>query len=237
MSPLWLTLWVTLAAIAAAMTLVWLLSVILRDASIVDPFWGAGFVLVAVVAVALNFPPSVRTMLMVALTAVWGLRLSLFLLCRNWGHAEDRRYQAMRQHHGPRFWWISLFTVCLLQGAILWFVSLPIQATAVQVTAGRSAVTPLHWLDSLGILLWVIGFLFETVGDRQLARFKAEPANARRVMDRGLWRYTRHPKLFWRLLRLVGHLSDRSGRRWLVDPLESDGDLAAAFEGLRCSAA
>ena len=191
MSSLGPTLWMTLATIVTAMTLIWLLSLIRRDASVVDPFWGAGFVLVALVAVGLNFPPSFRTILIVALTTLWGLRLSLFLLWRNWGQAEDRRYHAMREHHGPRFWWVSLLTVFLLQAAILWFVSLPIQ-----VVASQGTLTPPNWLDGLGILLWVIGFLFETIGDWQLARFKADPANARRVMDRGLWRYTRHPNYF-----------------------------------------
>ena len=129
MCPLWLTLSVTLATIMATMVLVWLLSLVRRDASIVDPFWGAGFVIVALVAATLNSPPSVRTTLLLTLTGVWGVRLSLFLLWRNWGHGEDRRYRAMRDHHGPRFWWVSLFTVFLLQAAILWFVSLPIQVS------------------------------------------------------------------------------------------------------------
>ena len=164
MASLGLTMWLTLVAIVAMMTLVWLLSLIRRDASIVDPFWGAGFVLVAFLAVWLEFPPSNRAILIVALTTLWGLRLSLFLLWRNWGHSEDRRYQAMRQHHGSRFWWVSLFTVYWMQAAILWFVSFPIQ-----VAAGEAATTPLGWLDGVGSVLWAIGFLLETIGDWQLA--------------------------------------------------------------------
>jgi len=175
----------------AVMTLVWLLSLAKRDASIIDPVWGAGFVLVAWLAGWLNHPVEMRAMLLAALTTIWGLRLSLFLLWRNWGHGEDRRYRAMRNHHGPRFWWISLFTVFVLQAMILWFVSLPIQ-----VAASSGQPSPLNWLDGLGIVLWTIGFTFEATGDWQLARFKAEPVNAGRVMDRGLWRLTRHPNYF-----------------------------------------
>lgn len=191
MSPIGLTMLATLATIVATMILLWLLSLVWHDASIVDPFWGTGFVIVAVTSSWLNLPPSARTALLVALTAIWGLRLSVYLLRRNWGHGEDRRYQAMRARHGRRFWWVSLFSVFMLQAVILWFVSLPIQVTCSQGEANQ-----LNWLDGLGVLIWTIGFAFEAVGDWQLARFKADPANAGRVMDRGLWRFTRHPNYF-----------------------------------------
>jgi steroid 5-alpha reductase family enzyme len=186
-----MTLFLTLAAIAGVMVLVWLLSLALRDASIIDPFWGLGFVVVSVVAYFWNDPATSRTTLLVTLTSVWGIRLSAYLLWRNAGHGEDRRYQAMRAKHGPRFWWISLFTVFLLQALILWFVSWPIQ-----VACAAGVRSPLGVLDLFAGLLWLIGFSFETVGDWQLARFKATPANTGRVMDRGLWRFTRHPNYF-----------------------------------------
>jgi steroid 5-alpha reductase family enzyme len=153
--------------------LTWLVSIARRDASLFDPFWGTGFVVVAWLACVLNRPVEPRAMLLAVLTTLWGLRLSLFLLWRNWGHGEDRRYRAMRDHWGPRFWWVSYVTVFLLQGVILWF-----------------------GLDIAGLGLWTVGVLFESLGDWQLARFKADPANAGRVMDRGLWRYTRHPNYF-----------------------------------------
>jgi steroid 5-alpha reductase family enzyme len=191
-SPLAQTLLTNLVVILVAMFALWLVSIVRRDASIVDMFWGAGFVLIAWVAWRLNSPAGSRVLLLVILTTVWGLRLSLFLLWRNWGHGEDRRYAAMRaQHHGSRFWWVSLFTVFLLQGAILWFVSLPIQ-----VAAAKNVASPLGWLDAAGIMLWSVGLFFETIGDWQLARFKADPNNAGQVMDRGLWRFTRHPNYF-----------------------------------------
>jgi steroid 5-alpha reductase family enzyme len=191
MSPLTETLLTTLASSLACMFVLWLVSLLRRDASIVDPFWGAGFVLVTWIAFGLNASSNSRSELITGLATIWGLRLSLFLLWRNWGHGEDRRYRAMRDANGPRFWWWSLFSVFTLQGVILWFVSFPIQATL--ATTDASA---LGWLDGLGAVVWLVGISFEAIGDWQLARFRADPANAGRVMDRGLWRYTRHPNYF-----------------------------------------
>lgn len=191
MSPAWLTAIATMAAIMGAMFLLWLISIARRDASIIDPCWGAGFVLTAWLAVGMNSPAETRPLLLAGLTTAWGLRLSLFLLWRNWGHGEDRRYVAMREYHGPRFWWVSLWTVFWLQGVILWCVSFPLQAAAVNNSAAAFG-----WLDAVGGILWNIGILFETIGDWQLARFKSDPANSGKVMNRGLWRYTRHPNYF-----------------------------------------
>jgi len=191
MSPIWLTLTATLVAVFSTLTLLWVLGTVLRDVSIIDAFWGAGFVLTAWLAVALNAPPQTRPLLLAGLATIWGLRLSLYLLWRNWGRGEDRRYVAMRDHHGPRFWWISLWTVFLLQGVILWFVSLPLQVATIQ-----NSSSSLGWMDGVGAAFWLIGLIFETFGDWQLAKFQADPANAGQVMDRGLWRYTRHPNYF-----------------------------------------
>jgi steroid 5-alpha reductase family enzyme len=191
MSPLATTLLVSLAVVSAALTLLWVVSVARRDASIIDPFWGTGFAIVALLSCWLNQPVAARSVLLTALCCVWGLRLSIFLLARNWGHGEDRRYQAMRAYQGPRFWWLSLFSVFLLQAVLLWIVSLPIQ-----VAASSAQAAPISWLDVLGAGVWAIGFCFETVGDWQLAQFKASPHNQGRVMDRGLWRLTRHPNYF-----------------------------------------
>jgi steroid 5-alpha reductase family enzyme len=189
------TLFVTLAVLLIAMLGLWAVSVAKRDAGIADIFWGAGFVLVAWIAAAWNAPVTWRIWLATSLTTIWGLRLALHLFWRNLSpktrHTEDRRYAAMRVHHGQRFWWISLFTVFLLQGGILWFVSLPLQIAAAQKVASS-----FNLLDALGITLWAIGLFFESVGDWQLSRFKADPKNGGKVMDRGLWRYTRHPNYF-----------------------------------------
>ena len=179
------------AVVMTILFILWMIGTAFRDVSIVDPFWGAGFAIIGWITWWLNSPTHTRVLLLAILVSAWGLRLSLFLLWRNWGHGEDRRYAAMREQNRERFWWTSLFTVFLLQGILLWFVSLPIQ-----VAAAKNSAIPLNWLDAAGILLWTIGFAFEAVGDWQLARFKAEPTHAGKVMDRGLWRYTRHPNYF-----------------------------------------
>jgi len=190
-SPFIHTLMANLIVILFAMIAIWVFGTIRRDASLVDPFWGLGFVIVAWVTWFKNSPAVPRAAIVVGLTTIWGLRLALFLLSRNLRHGEDRRYAAIRVHHGSRFWWVSLFTVFLLQGAILWFVSLPIQCVAVLKPSDS-----LGWIDTAGVVIWSIGLFFEGVGDWQLAHFKADPNNRERVMDRGLWRYTRHPNYF-----------------------------------------
>jgi steroid 5-alpha reductase family enzyme len=178
-------------AIAAAMLALWLLSLALRDASIVDVWWGPGIALGTAAAWLSGGASHPRALLLVALTSLWALRLAGYLLWRNAGHGEDPRYQAMRRHWGSRFPWISLATVFALQGVLQWVVSLPLQVGA---TAPGDA--PLGASDALGVLLFAAGLAFETIGDAQLARFKANPANRGRVMDRGLWRFTRHPNYF-----------------------------------------
>lgn len=180
---------VNLATLLGLLGLVWLVSLVRRDASVVDPFWGTGFVVVVWLSCLQAGTPGSRPLLLAVLTTLWGLRLSLYLLWRNWGRGEDRRYRAMREKHGARFWWVSLGTVFLLQGVLLWFVSLPLQA-------GVRQTAPLWWLDLVGGGLWTLGFTFEVVGDWQLARFTSDPDNRGRVLDRGLWRYTRHPNYF-----------------------------------------
>lgn len=185
------------AVAMGAMVLLWLVSLAVRDASIVDIFWGPGFVLVAwgvfawVAAQDLPETGEARRWLLVSLVTVWGLRLGGYLARRNLGKGEDYRYTAMREKAGGRFWIVSLFQVFLLQGALMWIVSLPVQA-------GQLASTPdgIGPLAIAGAAIWGIGLFFETVGDAQLARFKADPANRGKVMDRGLWRYTRHPNYF-----------------------------------------
>jgi len=191
MSALLPVLGATLAATAALFFALWLVSLALRDASIVDVFWGLAFVGIAATAWAVTPAPSARATLALALVALWGGRLAAYLAWRNWGQGEDFRYQAMRRHHGARFPWVSLYTVFGLQAALAWIVSLPVQAAiASPGPAGLGA------LDAVGVALFAIGLGFETVGDLQLARFKADPANRGKVMDRGLWAWTRHPNYF-----------------------------------------
>jgi steroid 5-alpha reductase family enzyme len=207
MSPATIVL-LNLGIIAGIMVLLWLISVRLRDASIVDIFWGIGFVVVAWVAYLVVDMPSPRGMLICVLTSMWGLRLAAYLAWRNLGKGEDRRYQAMRERAGDRFPLVSLFTVFGLQGVIMWVVSVPVQVAGFQVT-------PLGWLDALGTGIWTLGWLCESLGDLQLARFKAKPENRGKVLDRGLWRYTRHPNYFGDFLVWWGiYLIAAGGGAW-----------------------
>ena len=180
-----------LGIILVAASVVWMISTRLEDASIADICWGLGFVLLAWLYCLVSPALTSRSWLIASLITLWGVRLSLHIFRRNHGKAEDPRYQAMRATHGDAFWWRSLFTVFWLQGAILWFVALPL------LVAVRAARPPeLTAVDGLGVMLFAIGFGFEAVGDYQLERFKADPSNRGRVLDRGLWRYTRHPNYF-----------------------------------------
>lgn len=188
-NPTELICW-NLAVVAGMMLGMWLISLVKRDASVVDPFWGFGFVVLAWSTLFQVPQPGSRAWLLVAMVTLWGLRLSSYLLIRNWGEPEDKRYAKMREKHGERFGWVSLFTVFAVQGLIMWIVSLPVQA-GVYATNGL-----LGALDAVGVVVWLVGIFFESVGDLQMARFKSRPDSSGKVMDRGLWRYTRHPNYF-----------------------------------------
>jgi steroid 5-alpha reductase family enzyme len=175
--------------ILAVVVITWLISLALRDASVIDPVWPLGFVAVAITAFIAGDGDEGRRLLLLVLVAVWGLRLSGYLVIRNAGKGEDFRYAAMREKRGRSFWIISLVTVFMLQGVLMWIVSLPVQLAAVP---GRA----LGWLAVVGTVMWAIGVAFESIGDWQLARFKANPDNRGKVLDTGLWRYTRHPNYF-----------------------------------------
>ncbi len=179
------------AVVMACLTALWLLSLVIKDTSIVDIFWGSGFVIAALVYFGFSDGYPGRKWLTLILVAIWGLRLTLHLARRNLGKGEDFRYRSWRRQHGARWWWWSFFQVFLLQGVFLWIVSLPLLGA--QFSAQPASFT---LLDGLAVLLWSVGFFFEAVGDYQLARFKADPANEGKVLDSGLWRYTRHPNYF-----------------------------------------
>ncbi len=210
--------------ILAAVTIIvlmlatWALSLVKRNASIVDIVWGAGFVLVAlVVRAAHDGGNEQRRSLLVAMTTMWGVRLALHLSRRNAGHPEDFRYAAMRRKHGERFGLVSLYTVFALQGALMWVVSLPVQLGQIDATPDIGA------LAYAGLAAWIVGFFFETIGDAQLIKFRADPANAGKVLDSGLWRYTRHPNYFgdacvWWGIGLVAAETSH-GRYGLIGPV------------------
>lgn len=155
----------------------------------IDTAWGAGFAVIAIVGFATHPQLSGSAMLATALVVVWGVRVSVHIHSRNAMHGEDHRYRAMlaRAKSRPR---LRMFLhTYLTQAAVMWFVSLPV------VFAQRQP-DGIGILGALGTLVWCVGFAFEAIGDEQLRRFTADPTNAGRVLDRGLWRYTRHPNYF-----------------------------------------
>jgi len=179
------------AAVAVLMLIVWAVSIRLRDVSIIDPVWGPAFVIVALVAAFAGHGDSGRRWLLFAMTAAWGLRLGVHLTRRKLAERgeEDKRYAAMREREGDRFTLWSLWAIFGTQGLLVLIVSLPIQGAADRPAGLSAAVIP-------GVLVFLVGLAFEGIGDEQLRRFKADRANRGRVMDHGLWRYTRHPNYF-----------------------------------------
>ncbi|MCE9599367.1 MAG: DUF1295 domain-containing protein [Spirochaetia bacterium] len=172
------------------MTVLWLISIRIKDASIVDAFWGPGFAIVAWIYFAFTNDVSMRKLAVCTLTTLWALRLGIHIFIRNHGKGEDPRYQVWRAEAGKSYWWYSFFKVFLLQGIILIIVSAPLLGAQI---SPMTFPTP---LDGIGILLFMIGLFFETVGDWQLKTFKTHHENKGKVMQTGLWKYTRHPNYF-----------------------------------------
>ncbi|MCB1693788.1 MAG: DUF1295 domain-containing protein [Pseudomonadales bacterium] len=179
-------------AVLVALTLLWLVSVAIRDASIIDLFWGPGFVLCNWVTFMLAEGSGTGRMWLVhALVTLWGLRLAMHLFVRNAGAGEDARYRRWRENGGPNWWLVTYYRIYLFQGAIMMLVALPV----IIVNAAPEQAS-LGWLDIVGGLVWLCGFCFETVADQQLVSFRRNPDNAGRVLDTGLWRYSLHPNYF-----------------------------------------
>jgi steroid 5-alpha reductase family enzyme len=193
----------------------WLVSIPMRNVSIADSLWSLLFVLMTLVYVLVAPAAGDRALLTLFLVGVWAVRLSAYLTQRNWGQPEDRRYQAIRRENEPGFWLKSLYMVFGLQAILAWIISLPLMTAVV-------TPTPLGWLDYTAVGLWLIGLAFEAVADAQLAAFKTCPESQGRVMDGGLWRYSRHPNYFgeacvwWGLWLLAA----ASGAWWtIISPL------------------
>ncbi len=202
-----------LAVILGLMTLFWLVSLLLKNSSIVDIFWGTGFVTSTWVYFALTPDGFIlRKLLIGSLVTIWGLRLSLYILWRNLGKGEDFRYRKWREEAGAKWWWQSYLRVFLLQGILMWIISIPL--LAVQFSATPNHLTA---FDYIGAAVWLIGFFFEAVGDLQLARFKANPANKGKIMDLGVWGLTRHPNYFGDSAQWWGYyLIAASGGWWTI---------------------
>lgn len=178
-------------AVLALMALAFAGSLPLRDVSIVDIAWGLAFVNIGWVAAAVADGDAGRTALMLALVTIWGMRLAGHISLRKARHpGEDPRYGTMRERHGDRFPLVSAFTIFGFQALVSFVVALPLQGAA----AGTDP--ELGLLALAGVAVWLVGFVFEAGGDLQLSRFKADPVNKGKVMDQGLWRYTRHPNYF-----------------------------------------
>ncbi|TWT87676.1 hypothetical protein Mal64_32180 [Pseudobythopirellula maris] len=206
-----------LALILGVQFIVWLVSLKLRDASVADPVWGPCFVLLGWSSwLQSGAAASLTSVMLLTMATIWGTRLGGYLLWRNWGKEEDRRYGDMREKHGRWFPLVSLLTVFGLQAILCWIIGLPLQM-------GIALGGDFSWVTACGMAIWAIGLGFETIGDWQLASFKADPANRGEVMDSGLWRWTRHPNYFGDFLVWWGIyvVSTGSGVVWptLIGPV------------------
>lgn len=183
---------VTITAVLAAnslMTVFWLVSLAIHDAGIADIAWGLAFIAIAWAAY-LSGDGQTPMLVAAGLTTAWALRLAIHIGRRNLGHEEDRRYTKMREQRGGSFWFWSLFGVFLLQGVLALMVSTPLQSLAAQ------SPDSIGWLSWIGVAAFAVGLAFEAIGDAQLTAFKKDPSSKGQVMDRGLWKYTRHPNYF-----------------------------------------
>jgi steroid 5-alpha reductase family enzyme len=178
-----------LPVLVVAATITWLMSMPMRNVAIVDSLWSLMFFAAGVIYGLGSDPRAPRLSLVLWLLVIWAVRLSVYITARNLGKGEDHRYQAIRARNEPGFAWKSLYLVFWLQAVLAWVISLPI-------LGAFSGNAPLGPLDALGVSLWLVGFVFEAGGDWQLSRFKKDPANSGQVMNRGLWRFTRHPNYF-----------------------------------------
>ncbi len=209
---------INFSAVLTLMVIGWLISLVYRNVTIADSLWGLGFVLIAWITFFLGDGFYLRKLLIALLVSFWGIRLSLYLTLRNWGQGEDHRYGSWREKSGDRFWLVSLFKVFILQAIFLWVIALAPQWGQLSDLPAKLSI-----LDYLGFTLWLTGFLFESISDQQLYRFKMNPSKKGQVMDTGLWAYSRHPNYFgeciiWWGLFLITLATPRSG--WtIVSPI------------------
>jgi steroid 5-alpha reductase family enzyme len=180
---------VALLALAVFALIGWLVSLLRKDVSIVDSMWSLMFLIATATYVLLADTPGTRALLTITLVAIWAIRLAVHITWRNWGEEEDYRYQKIRANNSPNFEFKSLYIVFGLQAVLAWIISIPL----LLAVDGGGAV---GYLDLAGAILWTFGFIFESVGDFQLAKFKSDPSSKGRVLETGLWRFTRHPNYF-----------------------------------------
>jgi steroid 5-alpha reductase family enzyme len=200
-------------------SLLWLISLRRKDASIVDIAWGLSFVLAAGIYFWLSQDGYLaRKLLVVCLVTIWGVRLSAHIYLRNRYKGEDFRYENWRRQHGSSWLWRSYLQVFLLQGLLAWFISLPLLIA--QNSPIPDGLTAWDWI---GCSLWAAGFALEALGDWQLARFQAQKQDPEAVLRSGLWQYSRHPNYFGEAVLWWGYgaiaLSVPNGWLALTSPL------------------
>jgi steroid 5-alpha reductase family enzyme len=180
-----------LLASAVLMCLGWVFSLIKKNVTIADSLWGLGFVLIAWLTFFRTEGFLIRKLMITIPITLWGLRLFIHLCIRNWNKGEDPRYGQWRKKYGDSFWWVSLFKVFLVQSVFQWIIALGVQY-------GQIFSSPPHLtiLDVLGLGIWSIGFIIESLADWQLKKFLADPSNKGKIMNRQLWKYSRHPNYF-----------------------------------------
>lgn len=194
------------------MTAVWAVSLARRDVSVVDVVWGPAFAVAASVYFVRAGMPGPAGVLALGAVTLWALRLAVHLGIRWWRKGEeDYRYAAMRARHGPAFRWRSLWMVFWFQGLLAWLLSVPL------LSAVRQGGDPGPW-GWAGLALFVTGFWWEAVADHQLTRFRGDPTNRGRVLDTGLWRFSRHPNYFGEAVLWWGFylLAVDAGAAWTV---------------------
>ena len=182
----------SLASIAIFAFAGWLLSILRNNVTHVDSMWSLFFVLAAyttAIFVLFVYPAPVRLILVLACVTIWALRLFIYLTQRNWGSHEDARYVLIRNNNQPHFWFKSLYIIFGLQALLAWVIS-------VSLHAAITNITPLNALDDIGLTLFILGFVWESLADMQLSRFKVNPSNKGKVLNTGVWRYSRHPNYF-----------------------------------------
>lgn len=180
------------------MTVWFLISLLRRRNDVADVAWGLGFVLLSWTSFFLSGSPGSRGRLVCVLVSIWGLRLAWHIHARHRGKPEDFRYLAWRREWGRWFYARSYAQVYLLQGALLFLVALPV------LVINRNPGGALGFLEVVGVCVWLFGFLFESVGDEELARFARDPHNHGKILQSGLWRYTRHPNYFGEVVQWWG---------------------------------
>lgn len=212
--------------IFAYMTCVFIIAEIKKDNSIADIAWGIGFIIVALFSMIKTNLYLPIQILITTLVTMWGLRLSLHILTKNWGKGEDQRYQNMRKTWGNHSFLYAYLQVFILQGIIMMIIAYPIILINTSTRPNECFVGSINRCFSLtiiGVILFIIGFLFESIGDLQLYTFLKKPENKGKVMHYGLWRYTRHPNYFGEITMWWGifiiSLSVPHGITAIISPL------------------